>query len=206
MHPFSFLLVLLSLSPSQSLALNAHENMPLLLVHMQTHNRQANAASGSSPSSSSLSTTAPKMTRRPIPLPPHLAEIVLPTTTTSPNGPAPRAPTLCSNGKDQGKSILHTCDTAAQQTCIPDPRTLGCSLIPDGCPGVCVQLDGPVCAGFAGSTCPKEKDGAMVFCADDPRDQCNSSTQGDVEGVDCEGVCVRIDGNRWGKRKPRLTS
>ncbi|KAL8811344.1 MAG: hypothetical protein Q9200_001871 [Gallowayella weberi] len=70
-------------------------------------------------------------------------------TTTSP--PAPTQ-TLC------GSRGIGLC--ASNQYCIADPNNLGCSLIAD-CPGLCVQLNGPMCGGFAGFPCP-EPDQACI--------------------------------------------
>ncbi|KAL8846871.1 MAG: hypothetical protein Q9221_008070 [Calogaya cf. arnoldii] len=98
-------------------------------------------------------------------------------TSTQPPGPTH---TLC------GSRGLAPCGPG--QTCVADPNNLKCSLIAD-CPGFCVQLNGPICGGFAGFQCP-EKD---QVCIDDPRDGC-----GGPGDADCIGTCVRLDGSSSG--------
>ncbi len=97
-------------------------------------------------------------------------------TPTSTHPPAPTQ-TLC------GSRGMAPC--ADNQYCIADPDNLECSLIAD-CPGFCVQLNGPMCGGFAGFQCP-DKD---QVCVDDPRDDC-----GGPGSADCSGICVRLDGS-----------
>ena len=69
--------------------------------------------------------------------------------------------------------------------CIPDPNYPSCSFAAD-CPGYCVILDGPQCAGFTGARCPDSGE----VCVDDPRDDCDPR----YGGADCAGICVYLDG------------
>ena len=98
-----------------------------------------------------------------------------PTPTTK---PPPPTQTVCDT-----RGLSRKCNSS--QFCIPNPKKLGCSSKAN-CPGICVQLNGPRCGGFAGFQCP-DKD---HVCVDDPRDGC-----GGPGSADCIGVCVRLDGS-----------
>ncbi|CAL8580495.1 hypothetical protein XPA_006216 [Xanthoria parietina] len=105
-----------------------------------------------------------------------------PTTRACPT-PTSTKPPLPTQTVCDTKGLSRKCNSA--QTCIPNPKKLGCSSGAN-CPGICVQLNGPRCGGFAGFQCP-DKD---HVCVDDPRDDC-----GGPGSADCIGVCVRLDGS-----------
>ncbi|KAG6011614.1 hypothetical protein E4U43_008211 [Claviceps pusilla] len=66
--------------------------------------------------------------------------------------------------------------------CRDDPRTpRGCGLACDA-PGICISLNAPPCAGFAGLACP-----AGYHCYDVPYDGCDPLKG----GADCLGICLR---------------